>query len=227
MELFSRTALEKATLAGGCFWCMTEPFEKLKGVMTVVSGYTGGSGGNPTYKTYGGTGHIEAVQITFNPAIVGYSRILDVYWRQIDPTDSRGQFCDRGPEYRPSIFYENDEQKRIAGISKANLAKSGIFKKPVTVEIKPASHFYPAEDYHQDYYKKNPLRYMYYRYRCGRDQFLEKVWGGVSETRSFSGVVHTYKRYTRSELKKKTDDSAVHGHPGRRHRAGLRQPVLE
>ena len=180
VELFART-YETATLAGGCFWCMTPPFEKLAGVKKVVSGYAGGTGGNPTYNDYSDKGYIEAVQVTFDPSVITYARLLDVFWRQIDPTDSRGQFCDRGPQYRPAIFYENGEQKTIAERSKAVLAKSGRFKKPITTEIISASAFYPAEEYHQDYYRKNPLRYRYYRYRCGRDQYLENVWGGGKE----------------------------------------------
>ncbi|MGV7928742.1 MAG: peptide-methionine (S)-S-oxide reductase MsrA [Spirochaetota bacterium] len=184
--LSARPAVETATLAGGCFWCMVAPFDTLRGVIKVVSGYTGGTGINPTYENYGRTGHIEAVRITFDPAVVSFARILDVYWRQIDPTDSRGQFCDRGLEYRAAIFYENDGQGRIAERSKRALERSGIFKKPVTTEILPASKFYPAEGYHQGYHKKNPVRYRYYRYRCGRDQFLEKAWKNVPETRSFS-----------------------------------------
>ena len=178
--LFART-YETATLAGGCFWCMTPPFEKLAGVKKVVSGYAGGTGGNPTYNDYSDKGYIEAVQVTFDPSVITYARLLDIFWRQIDPTDSRGQFCDRGPQYRPAIFYENGEQKTIAERSKAVLAKSGRFKKPITTEIISASAFYPAEEYHQDYYRKNPLRYKYYRYRCGRDQYLENVWGGGKE----------------------------------------------
>ncbi|OHD66056.1 MAG: peptide-methionine (S)-S-oxide reductase, partial [Spirochaetes bacterium RBG_13_51_14] len=134
-------------------------------------------GANPTYNDYSEKGHIEAVQITYDPSIITYARILDVFWRQIDPTDSKGQFCDRGPQYRPAVFYENTEQKTTAEQSKAALVKSGRFKKPVTTEIIAASAFHPAEEYHQDYHKKNPLRYKYYRYRCGRDQFLESVWG--------------------------------------------------
>lgn len=169
--------LEKVILAGGCFWCMTPPFEKLNGVVQVLSGYTGGSGLNPTYHDYEEKGHLEAVEVTYDPSKITYAQLLDVYWRQINPTDSGGQFCDRGPQYRPAIFYHNEEQKRIAEESKAKLEKLGKYGKPVTTEIIPASTFYPAEEYHQDYYKKNPIQYKFYRFKCGRDQFLEKIWG--------------------------------------------------
>ncbi len=169
--------LEKAVFAGGCFWCMTPPFEKLEGVHKVVSGYTGGSGANPDYHDYAQTGHIEAVEITYDPAKIGYGALLDVFWRQIDPTDGGGQFCDRGPQYRSAIFYENDEQKRLAEESKTALGKTGRYQNPIVTELIKASIFYPAEEYHQDYYKKNPIRYWYYRSSCGRDRYLEKIWG--------------------------------------------------
>jgi peptide methionine sulfoxide reductase msrA/msrB len=169
--------LEKATFAGGCFWCMTPPFEKLDGVKEVVSGYTGGIGPDPTYEDYEAKGHIEAVQITYDPSRISYSKLLDVFWRQINPTDSGGQFCDRGPQYRSAIFYGDGEQKRLAELSKEALEKSGRYQKPIATELIKASVFYKAEDYHQDYYKKNPIRYKFYRYNCGRDQYLEKVWG--------------------------------------------------
>jgi peptide methionine sulfoxide reductase msrA/msrB len=180
-ELAAKTNYEKATLAGGCFWCMTPPFENLNGVKKVISGYTGGKGTNPTYEDYSQKGYIEAIQVTFDPSIITYERILDVFWRQINPTDSGGQFCDRGSQYRPAIFYASEEQKTLAEQSRAALAKSGRFNKPITTEIIPAAAFYPAEEYHQDYHKKNPLRYKYYRYRCGRDQFLENVWGDTTD----------------------------------------------
>ncbi len=166
-----------ATFAGGCFWCMTPPFEKLPGVKKVLSGYTGGTGANPTYHDYEKTGHIEAVEVSYDPEQITYQELLGVYWRQVNPTDSGGQFCDRGPQYRPAIFYHDEEQKSIAEQSKETLGKSGKYQKPITVEIIPASTFYPAEEYHQDYHKKNPLQYKLYRFKCGRDQFLEKIWG--------------------------------------------------
>ncbi len=168
---------KKATFAGGCFWCMEKPFEQLDGVISVVSGYTGGTTTNPTYKTYVNGGHIEVVEITFNPDKISYQELLDVYWKQIDPTDPGGQFVDRGHAYSTAIFYHDEEQRLLATASKAALGKSGIFKKPIVTPILPAVPFYPAEDYHQDYYKNNPIRYHYYRSRSGRDSFLEKTWG--------------------------------------------------
>ena len=165
-----------ATFAGGCFWCVESDFEKVPGVLKVVSGYTGGTGENPTYETYARQGHIEAVQIFYDPTKVTYAQLLDVFWRHIDPTDRGGQFVDRGPQYRSAIFYHDEEQRRLAEKSKEELAKSGRFAKPIVTEIIKFSRFYDAEEYHQDYYKKNPLRYRYYRHGSGRDQFLEKVW---------------------------------------------------
>jgi peptide methionine sulfoxide reductase msrA/msrB len=170
---------ETATFAGGCFWCMEPPFEKINGVVAVIAGYTGGHMANPTYEevSSGTTGHVEAIQVKFDPAKVTYSQLLDVFWKQIDPTDSAGQFVDRGGQYRSVIFYHNDEQKRLAEESKQALDKSGRFQKPVVTEIIKAGPFYQAEDYHQDYYKKNPIRYKFYRFNSGRDQFLKKEWG--------------------------------------------------
>ncbi len=173
----AQTQYEKATFAGGCFWCMQPPFEKLDGVIQVVSGYTGGTGDKPTYEDYAQKGHIEALQITYDPSKISYFQLLDVLWMQIDPTDPRGQFVDRGPQYRSAIFFHNEEQKKQAEKSKEDIGKSGMFDKPIVTEIIKASAFYKAEDYHQDYYKKNPIRYKFYRYNSGRDQFLEKVWG--------------------------------------------------
>ncbi len=166
-----------ATLAGGCFWCVESDLEKVPGVLKVVSGYTGGTGDKPTYETYAKKGHIEAVQVLYDPGVVTYDKLLDVFWRHIDPTDSGGQFADRGSYYRSAIFYHDDEQKRVAEKSKEALGKSGRFSKPVVTEILKFGRFYEAEEYHQDYYKKNPLRYRYYRHGSGRDQFLEKIWG--------------------------------------------------
>lgn len=175
----ARTEYEKATFAGGCFWCMEPPFQKLKGVVKVVSGYTGGTGENPTYQDYGQKGHVEAIEITYDPSIISYSQLLEVFWRQIDPTDAGGQFVDRGPQYRSAIFYHNDEQKQLAEKSKEELEKSSRYAKPIVTETLKASEFYKAEDYHQDYHEKNPLRYKLYRLNSGRDRYLEKVWGGV------------------------------------------------
>ncbi|HEY3346387.1 MAG TPA: peptide-methionine (S)-S-oxide reductase MsrA [Nitrospirota bacterium] len=170
---------ETAIFAGGCFWCMVPPFEKLPGVISVVSGYTGGTKKNPTYEevSAGGTGHVEAVKVTFDPSKVSYARLLEVFWMQVDPTDGGGQFVDRGQQYRSAIFYLDDGQKKLAEKSKEDLQKSGRFKKPIVTQIVKASEFYNAEEYHQDYYKKNPFRYKFYRYRSGRDQFLENAWG--------------------------------------------------
>jgi peptide methionine sulfoxide reductase msrA/msrB len=176
--------LGKATFAGGCFWCTQADFEKLPGVVKVVSGYAGGHKENPTYKevSSGTTGHVEAVQVYYDPAKLTYEELLDYFWKHIDPTDSGGQFVDRGPQYRSVIFYHNEEQKRLAEKSKEALEKSGKFSKPIVTEIVKFTNFYEAEEYHQDYYKKNPLRYKFYRYNSGRDQFLEKVWGKDPET---------------------------------------------
>ncbi len=172
-------ALAKATFAGGCFWCMEPPFDKLDGVISTTSGYTGGQKTKPTYQevSAGGTGHAEAVQVVYDPKKVSYERLLEVYWRNVDPTDAGGQFCDRGNQYRTAIFYHNDEQKRLAEQSKVKVEQTKPFKEPIVTAIVPAGEFYPAEEYHQDYYLKNPLRYKFYRYGCGRDQRLETLWG--------------------------------------------------
>jgi methionine-S-sulfoxide reductase len=173
--------VETAIFAGGCFWCMTPPFEKLNGVTSVLSGYIGGAGAAPTYEDYAAKGHIEAVEITYDPSMITYDKLLDVLWQQIDPTDPGGEFADRGPQYRSVIFYHNEEQKKLAEASKKKLAASGRFKKPIVTEILPATQFYGAEDYHQDYHKKNPIRYKYYRSGSGRDEFLKKTWGSGGE----------------------------------------------
>jgi len=169
---------EQTTFAGGCFWCMEPPFAKLDGVLDVVSGYTGGTKENPTYKevSAGGTGHAEAVQVTYDPSKISYEKLLSIFWRSMDPTDPNGQFVDRGDQYRSAIFYHNEEQKRLAEKSKEELEKSKRFDKKIITQIVPATKFYPAEEYHQHYYRKNPIRYKFYRYRSGRDQFLEKYW---------------------------------------------------
>ena len=169
--------LAKATFAGGCFWCMEPPFDALVGVTATTSGFTGGHQPNPSYKdvSAGSTGHVEAVQIKYDPAQLSYQELLDVYWRNIDPVDDGGQFCDRGQEYLSAIFYQNAEEKRLAEQSKAAIEKR--LGRPVSTNIRPAAQFYAAEDYHQDYYRNNPLRYKYYRYSCGRDQRLEELWG--------------------------------------------------
>lgn len=170
--------MELATFAGGCFWCMVAPFEKMEGVLQVVSGYSGGHKENPTYKEVcaGSTGHYEAVQITFDPGQISYEKLLEIFWQQIDPTDPGGQFNDRGQSYQTAIFYHNEEQRRKAEASKKVLEESGRFQKPVTTKILPANTFYPAEDYHQDFHKKNSFRYALYRQGSGRDTFIKKHW---------------------------------------------------
>ena len=168
-----------ATFAGGCFWCMEPPYDKLDGVLATTSGYIGGSKADPTYEevSAGGTGHAEAVQVTYDPAKVSYEELLEVFWRNVDPLDAGGQFCDRGDQYRTGIFVHDAEQQRLAEASKRQLEDSGRFEQPIVTEIVAAGPFYPAEDYHQDYYEKNPLRYNFYRWNCGRDARLEQLWG--------------------------------------------------
>lgn len=168
-----------ATFAGGCFWCVEQGFEKLPGVRDAVSGYAGGHAANPTYEqvSAGGTGHTEAVQVHYDPAVITYDGLLQGFWRMIDPTDGDGQFVDQGNQYRPAIFFHDAAQKAAAEKSRDELAKSGRFDKPIKVEIVPLERFYMAEDYHQDYYKKNPIRYQVYTFNSGRYQFIEKVWG--------------------------------------------------
>lgn len=176
---YLESGLEVATFAGGCFWCVESGFEKLAGVKEAVSGYTGGEIENPTYRqvSSGRTQHIEAVQVYYDPTVISYETLLESLWRQIDPTDSGGQFYDRGSQYRTAIFYNDQQQKEAAEKSRAGLNSSGIFKQPVVTELLPIKQFWNAEEYHQDYYKKNPIRYKFYRYNSGRDQFLEETWG--------------------------------------------------
>jgi peptide methionine sulfoxide reductase msrA/msrB len=172
-------SFELATFAGGCFWCMVHPFEEMPGIEKVVSGYTGGHKENPTYQEVCSdtTGHYEAVQITFDPELFPYRRLLDLFWQQIDPTDPGGQFHDRGSSYRTAVFYHNEGQRQEAEASKRELEMSGKFDKPVATAILPASAFYPAEEYHQDYHKKNPVHYSMYRRGSGRQAFIERHWG--------------------------------------------------
>jgi len=167
--------LSKATFAGGCFWCMVHPFDELKGVVKVTSGYTGGVTKNPTYEdvSSGTTGHREAVEIVYDPHQITYAKLLDVFWHNVDPTNDAGQFCDQGPQYRSAIFFHDAEQKRLAEASKAALQK----RMKVYTDVLAAGPFYPAEEYHQDYYKKNPVRYRFYRLNCGRDYVLDRIWG--------------------------------------------------
>jgi len=169
--------MERAIFAGGCFWCMEKPFEELTGVASVTSGYTGGDSTNPNYENYAANGHTEAVEVVYDPAKISYEKLLDVYWHQVNPTDAGGQFVDRGHAYITSIFYTNNEQKRLAEASKDALDKRGVYEQRVITPITPAQPFYPAEEYHQDYYKKNPIRYKYYRSGSGRDKFLDSIWG--------------------------------------------------
>jgi peptide methionine sulfoxide reductase msrA/msrB len=196
---------DTATFAGGCFWCTEADFEKVEGVVEVTSGYTGGHKENPTYEqvSAGGTGHVEAVQVVFDPEKISYKELLEIFWRHVDPTDPGGQFVDRGSQYRSAIFYHNDEQRRLAKKSKEELGKSGRFEKPIVTEIVKFTSFYRAEDYHQDYYKNHPIRYKYYRYASGRDQFLKKVWGNLRGSEQKAAVDKKYSKPSDEELKKK------------------------
>jgi peptide methionine sulfoxide reductase msrA/msrB len=191
------TGLDTATFAGGCFWCTEAAFSELDGVKNVVSGYTGGTKSNPTYEEVctGTTGHYEAIQISFDPTIISYSELVDIFWRQIDPTDEGGSFVDRGSQYRSALFYHNEKQRTIADSSKKELEQSGIFDKPLATKILQASTFYPAESYHQQYCKKNPTRYYSYRSASGRDRYIKAVWGDVG--------LEIFKKPKKEELKKK------------------------
>jgi peptide-methionine (S)-S-oxide reductase len=164
-------------LAGGCFWCMEPPFDKTEGVLSTISGYSGGKQARPTYEqvSAGSTGHLEVVKVEYDPAKVSYEKLLDIFWHNIDPVDGSGQFCDKGSQYRSAIFYGNEKEKELAEASKQQVAAK--LGQAVATDILPAAEFYPAEDYHQDYYIKNPLKYKFYRYGCGRDARLEAVWG--------------------------------------------------
>ena len=195
--------LKTATFAGGCFWCMESDFEKVNGVVEAVSGYTGGQKPNPTYEevSAGGTDYAESVQVVYDPDKVTYKELLDVFWHHVDPTDAGGQFVDRGSQYRTAIFYNDEEQKRLAEESRAQLEKSGRFSAPIVTEIVPLTKFYPAEDYHQDYYKKNPLRYRFYRLGSGRDQFLKKTW-----STEVAGSADTMKAENTSKYSKPPDE---------------------
>ena len=181
LPLLAQPKLEKATFAMGCFWCSEEAFEKVPGVVSVVSGYTGGKVKNPSYEqvSSGRTGHTEAVEVTYDPAKVSYEKLLETFWLNHDPTVKDRQFCDSGSQYRPEIFYHSEEQKRLAEASKAKWEKDKPFRQPILTPITQASEFYPAEEYHQDYYKKNPLQYRFYVSGCGRYQRLDSLWGGL------------------------------------------------
>ncbi len=168
-----------AIFAGGCFWCVESDFDKVPGVLRTTSGYIGGHLANPTYDdvTAGGSGHLEAVKIEFDPAEIGYPRLLHIFWRSVDPTDGGGQFCDRGESYTTAVFAVGPEQRRLAEASRTALVRSGVLSAPVATPIETAGSFYPAEDYHQDYHEKNPLRYKFYRFTCGRDRRVKELWG--------------------------------------------------
>ncbi len=171
--------LTKATFAGGCFWCMEEAFEKVEGVTSAVSGYIGGQVENPTYEqvSAGGTGHTESIEVTFDPSKVTYEKLLEVFWRNVDPTTPNAQFCDHGNQYRTAIFYHDEHQKQLIDESKKRIESSKTFPEAIVTEISPASTFYIAEEYHQDFYSKNPIRYKYYKWNCGRVKRLEQLWG--------------------------------------------------
>jgi peptide methionine sulfoxide reductase msrA/msrB len=172
------TNTETATFAGGCFWCMEAPFKKIDGVIDAISGYTGGQKSNPTYEdvSSGKSGHLEVIQISYDPAKISYEQLLNIFWRQIDPTDAGGSFVDRGPQYRSAIFYHTEEQKQTAEKSKSAIGTTGRYDNPIATEIIKYDKFYPAEEYHQDYYDKNPIRYKEYRHGSGRDNYLKKIW---------------------------------------------------
>jgi methionine-S-sulfoxide reductase len=174
---------QSAVFAGGCFWCTESDFEKLDGVISAASGYIGGRVKNPSYKqvSAGGTGHTEAVEVIFDDQTVSYSDLVEYFWKTIDPTDGGGQFCDRGQQYRSEIFYQTEEQRSIAQTSKDALAASGLLKAEKVTQLTPSSRFYSAEDYHQDYYLKNPVRYNYYRWGCGREKRVEELWGAPAK----------------------------------------------
>lgn len=173
--------LEVATFAGGCFWCMEEAFDEVPGVVSTTSGYTGGRLESPTYERVSGgdTGHVEAVQVIFDPAVVSYERLLDAFWRNVDPTDDGGQFCDRGPQYVSVVYVRNERQRRLAEASKEALAESRPF--PILTPILPATTFWTGESYHQDYYRKHPVRYRFYKFNCGRKARLDDLWGHAGE----------------------------------------------
>ena len=195
--------LKKATFAGGCFWCMQPPFRAIDGVVEVVSGYAGGRKETPSYEevSSGTTGHLEAVQVTYDPGKVSYETLLDTFWRQIDPTDSGGQFADRGSQYHTAVFYHDEEQKRLAEESKRRLDASGKFPRAVATEIRPFTNFYPAEEYHQDYDRKNPGRYHEYKVLSGREPFIEKTWKKTPIVRVYSTPGCTGCRSVREFLK--------------------------
>lgn len=178
-QVAADTTPGKAYFAGGCFWCMEEVFEKVDGVLSATSGYMGGTVSNPTYEevSAGRTGHAESVEVVYDPAKVSYQKLLDAFWRNVDPITPNAQFCDHGNQYRSAIFFQTDEEKRISDSSKQTIEQSKRFKEPIVTQIVMASQFYSAEEYHQDFYKKNPIRYKLYKYNCGRAQRLDELWG--------------------------------------------------
>jgi peptide methionine sulfoxide reductase msrA/msrB len=198
-----KESLAKATFAGGCFWCMEPPFEKLEGVIEVTAGYSGGKTENPTYEevSSGKTGHLESVQILYDPSQISYKELLAVFWRNIDPIDMGGQFADQGPQYHTAIFYHNLEQKQLAEESKEQLSQSGKFDQPIITEIRPYSNFYPAENYHQNYYKSNAGRYNYYKKASGREKYLEKTWK-EDEAKSIDEKLKEFDKPKKKDLKK-------------------------
>ncbi len=204
-SLFAVPRLEKAAFAGGCFWCMEPPFESIPGVQSVISGYAGGSKANPSYEevSSGGTGHAETVEITYDANRVSYDKLLDVFFHNVDPTDAGGQFVDRGSQYRTVIFYYSEEQKQKAQRAIADFSKSGRFGKPIVTQVTAMKVFYPAEEYHQDYYKKNPYSYKRYRSGSGRDQYLEKIWGRASMQEKSMKEKKMYTKPSDEELRKK------------------------
>ena len=178
-SMASAATTATATFAGGCFWCMEQPFDQLDGVISTTSGYTGGTAQNPSYEqvTRGNTGHTEAIQIVFDPTVVSYPELLEVFWKNIDPTNASGQFCDSGSQYRSGIFYHDEAQHKAALASLEQLRANKSFEQKIVTEITRASVFYPAESYHQNYYQTNPIRYKFYRFACGRDKRLDQLWG--------------------------------------------------
>lgn len=197
--------LQTATFAGGCFWCVESDFEKVDGVVEVISGYTGGRKVNPKYEevSAGGTGHVEAVQLIYDPGKVSYKELLNYFFRHVDPTDAGGQFVDRGEQYRSAIFYHDEEQKRLAEESRKEIEKSGYLNKPVATEIIQFTKFYKAEDYHQDYYKNHQTKYKYYRWNSGRDQFIKKVWGEEKKPVAGASIDSKYKKPGDDVIRKK------------------------
>lgn len=202
--------LKTAIFAGGCFWCMEEPFAKCAGVTSVTAGYTGGTGTNPTYNDYAETGHIEAVKIIFDPSVILYDDLLDIFWRQIDPTDQDGQFVDRGTHYRTAIFYTDPEQKTRAENSKRSIDKSGRYAQPVVTQIREAGEFYPAEDYHLHYYAEHPDRYRFYREHSGRDEFITKIWKESSLKKNVPSQSLSFQKSSDDILKAKLSPLAYH-----------------